>query len=102
MKNVKYLAPRITVAIVLLALCWYFSYYFLPEQYRDDQFSFIGELDAFFRVSMAVFIIFILYIITEIIRYQKKHNFVLRNNAIGFLIFLALILGILITGSRVY
>lgn len=101
MKNTSYLTLRIAIAVVVLAISWYFSSWFLPEKYKDDQFSFIGEIDAFFRVSIAVFIMFILYTIIEVVRYQKKQNFFLRNNAIGFIIFLSLILLALITGSKI-
>ena len=88
MKIFKYLTVRLIILAFVLITLNIVSPYLMPEELRDDKFSFISEALMFLRLSLIFLVLFTAFSIYEINKFQKNKRLQLRNTAIGLCVFL--------------
>lgn len=86
----KYLIIRIIVLFVVLQIFWSGASYLVPDDFLNAKFGFIAEMMVFLRLSLVFVVLFLIFSIYEINKFQKINQVKLRNTAIIFCFFLLL------------
>ncbi len=92
---IKYLVIRITIIASVILLLYYGAYFLLPQRYQDDQFSFIGELDAFFRLTAIFLILCLIGFGFETYRFHKLSS---KMKVAGIALLFIIVIAILFLG----
>lgn len=85
-KAVTYFLPRLLIFGVAIFIFYNYSEYFLPQNIREDRFSFIAELHTFLQVTFIFSIFYSVYIYFELTRFIKKSLTKYRNCALVLLV----------------
>ena len=90
MKTYTYIGKRLILFIFGITSLRYATYYTLPRNIREDGFGFVAELDRFFTLCFIFSLFFLIYILSEIRKFNSVRSLKLRNMAIYFSLFLLL------------
>lgn len=96
MKLLQYITVRILLFAIPITSFYYGAYYTLPKYIQEDGFCFMSEIDRFFELSLIFSIIFLAFLYWEIHKFNTRKEINLRNNALVFSIFIAIIVFLLV------
>lgn len=92
---IKYLVTRIAIIASVILLLYYSAYFVLPQRYQDDQFSFVGELDTFFRLTTFFLTLCLIFFGFEAYQFHKLRS---KKKVAGIALLVIIVIGILFLG----
>jgi hypothetical protein len=102
MKIRKFILIRIAIVLIALIIIYNGAYYTLSEYLQQDRFSFVAELDRIFELSLIFLIIFLLFLLAEIYLFNKRQQTNLRNTAMIFSLFVAILVLALLYANGIF
>lgn len=102
MKISRYLSIRILMLIIGFISIWNFSYFTLPKYIREDGYGFVAELDRIFSINLIFVILFLLFTLIEVYKFNKRNQNELRKESLFFSVFLSIIVVLSIYLYQVY
>ena len=87
MKIATYVGTRLTVYLSVIILLWYGAHFTLSQYIREGDFGFVAELDRFFSLSFVFSLLFLIYTLSDIQKFQRNRNVRFRNIAICLSVF---------------
>lgn len=87
MKNkvLGYSLLRLIFLVFFLVLIYNVTFYFLPKNIQEDQFSFVGELNLIVNLALIFSILYSTFIYWEYRRFRKNMQFELSKTALVIL-----------------
>ncbi len=88
MKNkiYQYVIIRLLILTFGLLIIYRFAIYLLPKNIREDQFSFIGEINLIVNLSLAFYIAFSGFIYFEYLKFKINRQAELKKMAVVTLV----------------
>lgn len=102
MKISRYLSSRILILIIGFISIWNLTYFTLPKYIREDDFGFVAELDRIFRINLIFVILFLLFTLIEIYKFNKRNQNELRKESLFLSAFLLFIFALSIYLFQIY
>jgi hypothetical protein len=102
MKIYKFILVRVAVLLIALLIIYNGAYYTLSEYLQKDRFSFVAEVDRIFELSLIFSIVFLLFLSAEIYLFNKRKQTDLRNAAIIFSLFIAILIIALFCANGIF
>lgn len=81
-KETKYLLIRFFLLSAAWVLLYYLAPYLLPQHIREDQYSFIAELEIIIKALVFTCVVFLLVITFEIYFFKRTKQLKLKKKAI--------------------
>lgn len=83
---VKYLALRLVFLMLGTLLIYHFSFYLLPKNIQDDEFSFVAELNLISNLTLIFYLAYSGFIFWEYLKFRKKTNLKLIRASVVVLV----------------
>ncbi|NRS90370.1 putative membrane protein [Flavobacterium sp. 7E] len=96
MKTCSYIIYRIAILVSTLIIIWNVTYYTLSTDIQEHRFGFVTEVARIFRFSLIFSLPFLLFLISEIYKFNKRKEFKLRKAAIILTVLVTLLVVTLI------